>query len=200
MDKIKTGKNIIAENQSRAKRIKILLKNYDGRFKSYQDLANFKEPVLFLMRNNRKVEFHDNATQGKFLFTHTDGKERSIELSPQFMHTFDYGKKTFKGYVCHEDYPTPLPEVPVITGDIFGMAIDKTLNDMKKWKAEETRAIGDMWMKIGIGIAIVIGAFAVFKLLFPSASLAFWNSGGKEAVQAVGEGATIVARNVTQLP
>ena len=131
--------------QTKAKRIKILLKQHKGLWGKHQELAEFEEPVLMLMRNNRKIEWYDKATQGKFLYTHTDGKERAIELSPQFLHTFDYGKREFKGYICHEDYPTPLPEIPIVTGEMYQMGIEKTLNDMKKWKADEARALGDMW-------------------------------------------------------
>ena len=131
----------LRKNQSRAKRIKILMKNYEGRFKSYQEMSNFQEPVVFLIRGNRKVEFYDNATQGKFVYTHSDGKERSIDLDARFLHSFDYGKRTFKGYFISEDSPTPLPENPVVTGEMFQMSTEKTLNDFRKWKADETRAI-----------------------------------------------------------
>lgn len=190
----------LKKEQSKAQKIKILLKKYDGRFKSYMEMSSFEEPVVFLLRNNRRAEFYEKATSGKFIFIHTDGKERSIDLSPQFLHTFDYGKRNFKGYVCHEDFPTPLPEIPVVTGEMYQMGIEKTLNDFKKWKADETRAIGDMWWKILLGLGAVILAIGAVKLLVPSLSLPFFANGNGEAIQKVAENTTAIVRNITKLP
>lgn len=192
----------IKEKQSRAKRIKILLKSYEGRFKSYQEMANFKEPVMLLMRNTRKTEFYDNVTSGWFSFTHTDGSGRNIKLSPEFLQTFDYGKRTFKGYICHEDYPTPLPERPIVTAEQFQWAIDKTQNDLQNWKAKELGARGDMWYKILIGIAIIIGVIGFIKLIVPDFTIFGIGGGGevKEVVKTVVENATITSRNITKVP
>ena len=76
------------EKQSKAKRIKILLKNYKKRMGDYQDMTNFNEPVMFLMRNTRKVEFYDGATTGWFQFTHSDGGLRKVKLSPEYLQTY----------------------------------------------------------------------------------------------------------------
>ena len=146
----------IQEKQSKARRIKLLLKKYDKTFKAHMEMSNFKEPVVFLMKRNRKVEFYENATQGSFKFERTDGREGNIELAPEFLHTFDYGKRTFKGYLCHEDYLTPLPESPVIMADMFNIAQEKTLHDVRKWKKDEQAGIGLKWKQILIGIAILV--------------------------------------------
>jgi len=185
------------EYQSKAKRIKVLLKNYDGRFKSYQEMSNFQEPVMFLMRNTRKTEFYDNATTGYFEFIHTDGRTRRIKLSPEFLQTFDYGKKTFKGYICHEDYPTPLPEKPLVTAEQFQWAIDKTQQDLTNYKAKELTARGDMWWKILLGVGAVILAFALAKMLVPN----LFGGGGEKAVVDIVQNATqAVATNVSKFP
>jgi hypothetical protein len=151
----------IQKNQSKAKRIKLLFKKYESTFKKYNEMANFKEPCLFLMRRNKKTEFYEEATRGEFKFVHSDGKEGKIVLAPEFMLTFDYGKRTFKGYICHEDHLTPLPENPIITADMFNMAQEKVLHDIRKWKDKEEAGIGLKWKHIltGIGIilAVVIG-------------------------------------------
>ena len=82
---MKPKESKIKENQSRAKKINILLKNYDKRFGSYQEMANFKEPVALLMRNTRRTEWFDDVTSGWFQFVHTDGSTRKIKLSPEFL-------------------------------------------------------------------------------------------------------------------
>ena len=143
------------KKKSLAKRIKILLKHYDGRFKSYQDMANFQEPVVFLIKNN-KVEFFDNATTGAFQFEHSNGSRRVINLGPEHLKTFDYGKRTFKGYIIDENTPTPLPEKPKVTAEQFQWAVDKTHHDIMNHRAKELSARGDMWWKILVGIAAII--------------------------------------------
>ena len=188
----------INEKQSRAKKIKILLKSYDKRMGSYLEMANFKEPVMFLMRNTRKTEFFDDVTTGWFQFEHTDGSSRRIKISPEFLQTFDYGKNTFKGYICHEDYPTPLPEKPVVTAEQFQWAIDKTQQDLLNHKAKEYDARGNMWYKIAIGIAIIIGVIAFAKLLVPD--LFSFGGGAKQVAQTIVENTTAMARNVSLNP
>ena len=175
------------------------MKNYKGKFKEYQDLANFQEPVMMFMRNSRKVEFYENVTTGFFHYTHTDGTVRKIKISPEFMHTFDYGKNNFKGYICHEDHPTPLPEKPVVTAEQFQWAIDKTQQDLMNHREKELTAKGDMWYKILIGIAIVIGVLAFAKMIVPD-FFNFFSSGG-EAVKEAGKNAgETIARNVSINP
>ena len=46
----------------------------------------------------RRVEFYEDATHGEYAFNHSDGRKRVITLDPTFLHTFDYGKRTFKGW------------------------------------------------------------------------------------------------------
>lgn len=186
----------INEKQSQAKRIKILLKTYEKKFKGdYQDMANFNEPVLFLMRNTRRTEFYDKATTGWFQFEHTDGTMRRIKLNPEFLQTFDYGKRTFKGYICHEDHPTPLPEKPVVTAEQFQWAIDKTQQDLLDHKAKEYSARGEMWWKILLGIGVLVVLFALAKMIVPD----LFSFGGGGAKQ-VAETTVAVAKNVSKLP
>jgi hypothetical protein len=81
------------------------------------------------------------------------------------MQTFEYGKNQFKGFVCHEDFPMPLPEDPVLTTEMMGIVIEKTLNDMKKWKTEEWKAKTNFYWKVIIGIAILAGMYILYKML-----------------------------------
>lgn len=144
---------------------KTIFKKYKQLIGSYLETANFKEPIALLMRRSRKVDFYENVTQGEFEFEHSDGTQKRIMIKTQFQQDFDYGKKTFKGYILHEDYPTPLPEDPIITNEMISIAIDKTLNDIKKWKAEEIKAQTNFWKTILWGIAILGIVYILYKLL-----------------------------------
>lgn len=151
-----------------AKKIQMLFKKHKGLIKQYYGVANFKEPILILMRRGNKAEFFEKANAGEFTFEHSDGSERHIILNPKNLQTFDYGAKTFRGYICHEDFPLALPEEPIVTTELFNIAIQKTLNDIKKWKTEEIKARSDMFWKIGLAIAVVILAYAMYTMLKPA--------------------------------
>jgi hypothetical protein len=120
------------EPKSRATRIRMLLKKNKEVFKDKQSITDFKEPVNMLIRRSRAVEFYEDASKGSFEFTHSDGTHREIYLEPSQQVSFDYGKRKFKGYICHEDFPLPLPEVPIVTADTINSIVEKTMMDMKK--------------------------------------------------------------------
>lgn len=151
--------------KSPAKKLRWLYKKHKKLIRSYKETSNFKEPTLQLKRQSGKVEFFENATGTQFYYQHSDGSERFIILQPEKRLTFEYGNKTFSGYICDEDNPLPLPENPLVTTETFGLAIEKTLNDIKKWKAEETRAKAAYIKQIGITIAIVIGLIILYKMV-----------------------------------
>lgn len=155
------------EIKSNAKETRILFKKYNKIRGQYYKQADFTEPALLLIRRDGKVNFFDGVTPGKFAYVHTNKTERNIILNEQGILTFPYGAKSFKGYICHEDYPTPLPMNPVLTAEEMNIAIEKTLHDIRKWRAEEIKAWGALWWKIAIGIAIVIAIYAVYVMLKP---------------------------------
>lgn len=158
----------IKEKNSLATKRNNLFKKYAGLISAYKETANFEEPALILLRRTKNSEFYEKATQGTFTYTHTNGETRDIILHPSKLHTMPYGKKTIRYYICHEDFPLPLPEDPVITAETVGIAIDKTLNDVKKWKTSEMNAKSKMIMYIIIGIIGIILAIAFFRMLVPS--------------------------------
>lgn len=160
------------DTKSQARKIRWVFKKYKKLIKKYYETSNFKEPILILMRRNGKATFFENATKGQFDYEHSDGTTRFLMLTPEKRQTFEYGQKEFKGYICHEDHPLPLPEEPLITTEMFGLAIEKTLNDIKKWKAEEVRAKSEYIRSIGTVIAITLGLFILYKLVIvpPSTS------------------------------
>lgn len=182
----------IANAQSKAKKIKLLFKTYEKTFRSYKDMSDFKEPVVFLIRRTRKVEFFDNATTGEFTFEHSNKKDRTIELEPQFLHTFDYGKRTFKGYILHEDYPRPLPEEPIVNSELYLISMDKALHDIRKHQADLERGIGLKWKQILIGLAILAGVIFGIQLLakIMGFDIDLFPFGNKETAQAVGTAVT----------
>lgn len=104
------------------------------------------------------------------------------------MQTFDYGKKIFKGYICHENNYTPLPERPDVTAEQFSIAIDKTMHDLKEWRTKELRATGELWWKIFMGIAIVIVGVGIAYTLAPN----FFNN-------LIHKGAETAVNNVTAI-
>ena len=118
--------------RSRAKRVRMLLKKNSEVFKDKQKLTDFKEPVLMMIRRSGSVEFYEDASKGEFQFKHSDGNDRIIYLDPSGQLTFDYGKRKFKGYICQEDTPMPLPENPKVAVDGINGIVEKVGLDMKK--------------------------------------------------------------------
>lgn len=153
---------------SQATKRRNLIRKFKGLWREYKDVANYKEPALILMRRHGNDEIFEDATKGEFVYKHTDGEERTITLKPTFLRNLPYGKKTIKYYLCHEDFPLPLPEDPVITAETVGIGIDKTLNDVKKWKTKEMSEKTKMFWTIATGIALVIGAVTFYKMLVPA--------------------------------
>lgn len=130
-------------------------------------IAPHKDPILLLLRLNNKVEYYHNVKTKKFEFKHSDGDERYILLDQAQLLTFDYGSNSFKGYIAHEDEALPYPHRPILYAQTVQVLIDKIMNDIKTWKAKELEAKGSMMWKIGAGIAIIIIAYALYKVLVP---------------------------------
>lgn len=162
--------------ESKAEQRQTLFKKYQKLLFAYQETAEFKEPILQLMRRNNTVDFFENTTEGEFKYTHSDGTDRTIILTTKNLLSFPYGKKTFKGYVCHEDYPLPLPEDPIITTEQMQTVIDKALNDIKKWKAQEINAKTKMIWTIGLTICAVIGLYILFRIMVPTPPIQIINT------------------------
>lgn len=158
------------EQQTEEQRIKQIFKKHKSLMGSYQEIANFKEPTLQLIRRSGKVEFFENVRKGQFDFLHSDGTKRYIILNHKPL-TFDYGKNSFKGYICDEDTPTPLPESPLVLTELINMAVMKTLNDIMKWKIKEADANTKMIMTIGMAIGLVIVAYAFYVMLRPEQAI-----------------------------
>lgn len=179
----------IQEEQQRTKELKILFKKEQRFLHSIQTLTEFKEPIMFLMRNSGHVDFIENVKNNMHEYEHTDGNKRYILLSQKYIRTFNYGKKTFRGYICEENSPVPLPTDPILTSEQVSQAIDKTLNDIKKWKAQELKAQAKLYWTLGLIAMGLIALYIVYKMLAHPAETA---TTATTAVQ-------VIKNNITQI-
>lgn len=167
--------------------------------KSYREPANFKEPILKLIRRTQKVEYYEGITQGIWEFIHSDGTTRKMIIGPQSKLVFPAGTKTYVGYIRHEDHPSDPFQHPRITGEEFTSVMRKTISDKQQWdeKAKHVKATGTMWMNIFIGIGALVFLICVGLMLIPPT---FWERGGGEApaVAEAVKGAATAAMNATK--
>lgn len=145
--------------------MKILIAQYKTLLTNKKKIRNFKEPILLLIRRNGKVEYYQKQANTEFTFEHSDGKDRTIHLEPSQLLSFEYGSETFKGYIAYEDEYLPYPQKPILYSQTVQTIIDKIMNDINTWKAQEFSAKGKMWWSILGGIALCIVAYAVYTML-----------------------------------
>lgn len=144
------------EPKSRAKRVRMLLKVNRGLFKDKEAITDFKEPVVMLIRRSRAVEIYQDASKGNFVFKHSDGYTREIYLEPSYQLSFDYGKKKFKGYICYEDNPLPLPENPLVSVGTINDVVEKSNLDIKRLNNKTTNLKIKAWWKVGMFVLLLL--------------------------------------------
>lgn len=154
--------------EEQKEKLKILFKKHKGLIRKYYSIAQFKEPVVLLMRRGNMIEFLEGETGDHLDIEHSNGENRKIILNQSFLYTFDYGKRSFRGYICHEDHPIPIPYDPLVMCELFGVAIDKTLNDVRKWKIKEIQEKTNFWWTILIGLAILVALVVVYLIAKPT--------------------------------
>ena len=140
--------------------------------KHKRSLAEFKQPILILIRTNQKAEYFEDATSGIFEYQPTDKNKKDMEritLQPSKLINFDYGEENFKGYIHHEGDAFSYPHDPLMDIENYSITIQKTLSDRDKLEASRLRAMGRRWEGAGKfflyffgGIAIIITAFYLF--------------------------------------
>lgn len=184
--------------ESKAKKRKTILKKFKGIVKEHEKTADFKEPIAILLRRTGRAEWYEDVTQGMFKFKHTCGEERYIVITPENKFTFDYGKKEFRGYLLHEDFPSPLPETPLLTTEVFALAIDKTKETVKEWKAKELRAKSKLMEQIAVILMIIIGGIILAQLIMPGGIRGLIL--GTPAEQAAKAAAEAAKTTITRLP
>lgn len=155
-------------NKIRKQRIKEVFTKQKRFLKARYNRLPIEEPVLYLHRRSGQVEFYEGVKEGLFEFKHSDGEIRFIIVNTNTQEMYGHTKDKYRGYIAHEDHPiTGFPD-PVMTCEQVNIIVEKSLNDIKKWKAKELQARGDMWWKIGLAIGAVILAIALFKTLVPT--------------------------------
>lgn len=153
--------------KSEAKRIKNIMYRMKGWRKNKKKITKAKQPVMFFRRRTGDTEIYEKVTSGIFEYKHTDGEERYIIVNPKDQEKVGWGDIAFKAYFAHEDYPTTsLPE-PLINTEQMNTIIEKSLQDLKKYKAQELKYKGRAWLYIAAAIGLIIMAFALYKLLVP---------------------------------
>jgi len=193
-EKIRENINDIKETYSRASKIKTLIKKNKGIFKDKESMVSFKEPVLMLMRRSRNVEIFEDASKGKFIFKHSDGKNREIYLEPSSQVSMDYARRKVRMYWCHEDFPLPLPENPLLTAETVNMIVEQSMIDTKRLderNAEIRMKNVKMFLMMLFGI---IGAIILWK--FAPDILRFIGIGSKEVVN---QATTTIQENITEI-
>ena len=140
--------------ESKAQKIRTLFTKQKKLMGTYFKAVDFKEPFAILIRNNGELDLYEEATKGEFKFTHSNGEERSIILVPSKQVRMTFLDRATKGYILHEDNPLPLPENPILTVEMLNITIEKTLNDIRKWKAEELQAKGDFVKSFPVTIEV----------------------------------------------
>lgn len=161
------------EKISKASKIKSLLTKQKGLWKNKQALTDFEEPVLFLNRRNGITDIYERATAGKFVFEHSNGKSRFIELRPSDQQAFPYGDKRVRAYFAHEDRPYAGWDDPIVDGESVMLGYEKTkATDLKYQQAiERLKNQGKMtwiWILLGIAGAILIIGFAYATWIQPA--------------------------------
>lgn len=161
------------EKISKASKVRALLLKQKGLFKKKQSLTDFQEPVLFLVRQNGMMDIYEKATAGKFVFEHSNGKSRFIELRPSDQITFPYGDKRVRCYLANENRPYAGWDDPIVDGESVMLGYEKTkATDLKYQQAiERLKNAGKMtwvWIIIGIAVAVAIVGFAYMSWIQPA--------------------------------
>lgn len=157
--------------KSRAVKVHHLLLIQKELLKKTKKFTSGKEPYLWLIRRSGHMQSFENATAGRFDFVHSDGNTRYIELTPSKLLHFDLPDRTAKVYVCHEDFPTPLTEDPVVTTEQIGISMEKTMADYNKFKLKEAQAISSGKIKVFLAIGGMVCLIALGITIVPST---FW--------------------------
>lgn len=180
-------------DRTEKRRMQMLLRKHQKLIGSYEDLVEFEEPVLFLIRADHSVEWHQGVKGGKYTFKiEGEDDEGEVWLNPASLLTFDYGKRKFKGYIAYEKEAFPYPVNPVLSAQLFHNAIVKTISDTKDWNVQQTKATTELIWKIIMGVAILGIVFILYKMVIvPS------NAG--QAIQSAVNETLNVTANATKI-
>ncbi|MDD3976440.1 MAG: hypothetical protein PHN22_04730 [Candidatus ainarchaeum sp.] len=157
LQELKKQYTFLIENNNKKEAVKIL-----------------KDPLLFLMRNNLKLEIYQNAETGWFLIPNTR-KKRRIWLDTNNCYDADLFGDTYKVLIHHVnetfDYPVkPIHDSEKVTSIIeltWAQAKEENKLDENKKKLEIT----DILIYAVIGIAVIVGIIYGLPYLFNALGL-----------------------------
>lgn len=171
-------------NDQEQKRLHILLKKEKHVLRKYLTLTNFKQPVLFLIRNER-VEFYEDIRGDRFQVP-DDDKGRVIRLGTNLL-DFEYGKNTFKGYICNIEEAFPLPQKPMVYSELMELIIRKIITNYKNLESSGDNLRKTLWT---LFFMVLLGAIAYYWLIAPKIS--------PGAINAIAANATNITTTVVQ--
>lgn len=165
----------IKERKLKLKRNNLILKVYgkSAKQRSKYVLAEFDEPVLELLRRNKRTETYipskaNKLKEGKFAFTHSNGEDREVDLNEAYIYKADYAGKTYSKYFFHEDWAYPvIPQNPLLEFKRMQNAINNAMSAELKWKAEEKRANAAMITAAAGLVAILVIGWIIYIVVKP---------------------------------
>ena len=146
---------------SKAMEVRSLLQKQKTLWKKKQSLTDFQEPILFFIRRDGTMEVHEKATAGKFLFSHSNGQERYIELRPSDQLSMPYGDRRVRTYVAHEDRPFSGFDNVIMDGETVMNGYTKIKSSDLKYEAtliglKNKSKMTILWVVGGIILAIAL--------------------------------------------
>ena len=182
------GEEEYQETKRVYQRLPMLFKKSKGLITDYKKLKSFKEPCALLMRVGGNVEFYENVKGDEYAFEHSNSKKCKIRLTARGLKNFDYGGTKFKGYILDENKATPILDgteySDYLSSELMESTIQKYSVEREKLALETAKAQAKTWMNVFIGVALVILAVGVYKMMVPG--------GDTTVVQAVVENITNV--------
>lgn len=164
-------KRQLKEKKSKARRIRTLIKRQKKLFKTIDATTDFKEPVLFFIRTNGRVELYENATSGYFEYAPTNAEKGSkmmkIMLDPAKQQIMDYGTKSFRCYFHREGDAVSYPHIPLLDVEAYNISQQKTLNDLIKHEATKIKAQAIKLKSIAWIVAALLAGLALWGMLAP---------------------------------
>ena len=127
---------------SQANKVRTLLTKQKGLLKKKLSYTDFNEPVLFFTRRNGNTEIYENCTAGKFFFTHSNTKERYVEIRTADQQKMDYGDRKIRCYFGHEDFPFTGWSNPIVDSESIMMALKKVIASNLKYGIVTGKQIG----------------------------------------------------------
>jgi hypothetical protein len=187
--------NVISNIEKQmASRINKLIKKEKKLIFKIKKTVNFKEPVLFFIKADKHVEFFEGVQKGKFYADDSNGNEVEWDLNPNDLLDFEYGNRSFKGYILYERESRPYPKEPIIEAKLFEAVMIKIQTDLAKWKLKEKELNIKKWMPLVYILALIIGGFILYKLAVPNPETTI------QMIQNVSQNISdIVQNNITSL-